>query len=258
MGWDGDGMGSLFLFFLTFFIGRLFLLMLFFSGQLKIENAGFGFLLLGPIENPWRLSVCEKKRLNDRPCGCGQAWLSQWAQHSNNGCKRGQDGRRQLVPGLLRHLRWFVILLGFFFLHTSPIYHFVVLFISPVLCAQCTHTVSEEAYKNAVAAFKKIAGSTKKEMSRKQFTKTLTQKYPPEFADLIFNTFDTDGNGTMSVCPPSFSHASSLWHSLPFPSSSPTLVSINHTHTAERVLGVHGPLERRLGGAEAAGLVHAL
>lgn len=63
-----------------------------------------------------------------------------------------------------------------------------------------THTVNEEAYKNAVAAFKKIAGSTKKEMSRKQFTKTLTQKYPPEFADLIFNTFDTDGNGTMSVC----------------------------------------------------------
>ena len=60
--------------------------------------------------------------------------------------------------------------------------------------------MNEEAYKNAVAAFKKIAGSTKKEMSRKQFTKTLTQKYPPAFADLIFDTFDTDGNGTMSVC----------------------------------------------------------
>ena len=62
-----------------------------------------------------------------------------------------------------------------------------------------TYGVNEEAYKNAVAAFKKIAGSTKKEMSRKQFTKTLTQKYPPTFADLIFDTFDTDGNGTMSL-----------------------------------------------------------
>ena len=60
--------------------------------------------------------------------------------------------------------------------------------------------MNEDAYKNAITAFKKMAGSTSKEMSRKQFTKTLTQKYPEEFADLIFDTFDTDGNGTMSVC----------------------------------------------------------
>jgi len=62
-----------------------------------------------------------------------------------------------------------------------------------------TYGVNEDAYKNAIAAFKKMAGSTSKEMSRKQFTKTLTQKYPEEFADLIFDTFDTDGNGTMSL-----------------------------------------------------------
>jgi len=62
-----------------------------------------------------------------------------------------------------------------------------------------TYRVNEDAYKNAIAAFKKMAGSTSKEMSRKQFTKTLTLKYPDEFADLIFDTFDTDGNGTMSL-----------------------------------------------------------
>jgi len=62
-----------------------------------------------------------------------------------------------------------------------------------------TYGVNEDAYKNAIAAFKKMAGSTAKEMSRKQFTKTLTLKYPDEFADLIFDTFDTDGNGTMSL-----------------------------------------------------------
>ena len=60
--------------------------------------------------------------------------------------------------------------------------------------------MSEDVYKNAVAAFKKMAGSTTKEMSRKQFTRTLSQKYPEDFANLIFDTFDTDGNGAMSVC----------------------------------------------------------
>ena len=89
------------------------------------------------------------------------------------------------------------------------------------------HTVNEEAYKNAVAAFKKIAGSTKKEMSRKQFTKTLTQKYPPEFADLIFNTFDTDGNGTMSVCSTTLPTHSSFFLSCGFtnPICRPTQLS---------------------------------
>lgn len=102
------------------------------------------------------------------------------------------------MPDILPDLQWFVVRYVHKCTHTSPLTTRWRLFLS--LTHTHTHTVNEEAYKNAVAAFKKIAGSTKKEMSRKQFTKTLTQKYPPEFADLIFNTFDTDGNGTMSVC----------------------------------------------------------
>ena len=114
--------------------------------------------------------------------------------------------------------------------------------------------MNEEAYKNAVAAFKKIAGSTKKEMSRKQFTKTLTQKYPPAFADLIFDTFDTDGNGTMSVC----LVLSPVQPLLFFFIKSSILFLHPSPPTAERVPGVHGSVERWLGGAEAARLVHAL
>jgi len=62
-----------------------------------------------------------------------------------------------------------------------------------------TYDVPPAAFDNAIAAFKKITGSTTKDMSRKAFIKTLTQRYPEEFATMIFETFDTDGNGSMSL-----------------------------------------------------------
>ena len=116
--------------------------------------------------------------------------------------------------------------------------------------------VTEDVYKNAVAAFKKMAGSTTKEMSRRRFTKTLSQKYPEDFANLIFDTFDTDGNGAMSVCTP-LARTRHTW--LPSCCCCGSLgVSAWLGRAAVRVSCVHGPVERRVGGAEAAGLVHAV
>jgi len=60
-----------------------------------------------------------------------------------------------------------------------------------------TYCVNEDVYNNAVATFKKMAGSTAKDVTRRQFVKE--QDYPEDFSGLIFSAFDTDNSGSMSL-----------------------------------------------------------